>query len=398
MKSKTGILLIIVLAQFLCTSVWFAGNAIISDLIVQHSFPDSSAGHLTSAIQFGFIIGTLAYALLSISDRFSPSKVFFLSAVVASVANAFLALPYLGFGLAMVSRFLVGFFLAGIYPVGMKIAADHFDKSLGKSLGYLVGALVLGTAFPHLLKEILVAYPYSFIVLSTSTLAIIGGLLIAVLVPDGPYRKPSQRIDLKKTFEPFKIPAFRGAAFGYFGHMWELYAFYAFVPAIIFQFNEQSSSSLSVPLWSFVFIACGGLGCFLSGRLSLSIKAKNIATFALAGSGLMCLISPLLLATNLKFVFLIGMVFWGVSIAADSPMFSTLVAKNAQAEWKGTALTIVNCIGFAITIVSIQLITYLNKSLSLEYLFVILALGPIFGLFHLWRNQLLPKAKMNLHI
>ena len=147
------ILPVIVISQFLSTSVWFAGNAVLPDLVKTLHLPPGYLAHLTSAVQFGFIIGTLLFAIFAIADRFSPSYIFFASALIAALANLVMSIKDLHPGLLLGSRFLTGFFLAGIYPVGMKIASDHFDKGLGRSLGWLVGALVFGTALPHLLAE-----------------------------------------------------------------------------------------------------------------------------------------------------------------------------------------------------------------------------------------------------
>lgn len=381
--SNKKTLLFIVLAQFLCTSLWFAGNAVVGDLIHKLSFPSNAVGHLTSAIQFGFIIGTLGYALLNIADRFSPSKVFMCSAILAAGFNLLLTLPSLGFTLALSSRFFTGFFLAGIYPVGMKIAADHFDKDLGKSLGLLVGALVLGTAFPHLIKSYTSATSYELVICLVSALAVLGGLLILIFVPDGPYRKPSQQVQLGKTFAAFRNSKFRGAAFAYFGHMWELYTFYAFIPQILVYFMIKNQVEFNVSFWSFLIIGAGGLGCALAGLLSQKHPPKVIAAVALSVSGIICFFTPVLLGFSMSFLFLATLLIWGITVAADSPMFSTLVAKNAIAELKGTALTIVNCIGFALTIASIQLVSWMMDFIDFRYLFLILAIGPVFGLINL---------------
>ena len=153
MKPSNLILPVIVLSQFCCTSLWFAGNGVMPDLVSTFGLSESAIGHLTSAVQFGFIVGTLVFAILSIADRFSPSKVFFTCAILGALFNLGVVWEGNSLGSLLSFRFFTGFFLAGIYPVGMKIAADYFEKGLGKSLGYLVGALVVGTAFPHLLKE-----------------------------------------------------------------------------------------------------------------------------------------------------------------------------------------------------------------------------------------------------
>lgn len=386
-KQPNRILVVIILAQFCCTSLWFAGNGIIDDLIGNFQLETSALSHLTSAVQFGFICGTLVFAILTIADRFSPSKVFFISALLGALLNAGIILEGNGFASLLVLRFLTGFFLAGIYPVGMKIAADYYDKSLGKSLGFLVGALVLGTAFPHLLNGFLGAISWKVIVLATSGLAIFGGAIMLIMVPDGPYRRPSQHLNLSASVNVFRNANFRSAAFGYFGHMWELYAFWAFVPIILKAYaDKQELISFSIPVLSFLIIGIGSVACVVGGFLALKYGEKRIALIALLLSGVCCLISPMVLSSSYSYLFVGFLFFWGMVVIADSPLFSTLVAQNATPEIKGTALTVVNCIGFSITIISIQLLNGLMNSIDPDYLYVVLGLGPIIGLIALTRK------------
>jgi MFS family permease len=378
------ILPVIVISQFFCTSLWFAGNAIINDIVRIYNLPVDYVAHLASAVQFGFISGTLLFALLSIADRFSPSKVFFCSALIAALFNLAISMDGIGAPVLLSLRFLTGFFLAGIYPVGMKIAADYYQQGLGKSLGWLLGALVLGTAFPHLLKTITTGLPWKYVVYSTSLLAAVGGTAMLVLVPDGPHRKPGQRPSLLAFLKGFTNTHFRSAALGYFGHMWELYAFWVFVPIILANYKLHTpEADFTVSLVSFLIIASGSIACILGGMISLKTGPKRVATTALFISCICCLVSPLILSahnTTLLFVFLF---IWGMTIVADSPMFSTLIAHHAPPASKGASLTIVNSIGFAITIVSIQLINALINEQNSRYIFTILAIGPILGLIAL---------------
>ena len=388
MKHSKLILPIIVISQFCCTSLWFAGNGVINDLIVNFNLKATALGHLTSAVQFGFIIGTLLFAILTIVDRFSPSKVFFISALLGSLFN--LGVIYEGNTLTslLILRFLTGFFLAGIYPVGMKIAADYYEKGLGKSLSFLVGALVLGTALPHLLKEITNTYPWESVLITTSTLALLGGLLMIALVPNGPYRKVSQKTDLLAFFSIFKNRTFRASAFGYFGHMWELYTFWAFVPFMLKKYSEFNTSVIfNIPMLSFVIIGIGGLACVISGFISIRIGVKKTAFIALLLSGICCLVSPIVFTTQYESLFIAFLIFWGMVVIADSPLLSTLVVKNVPAEIKGTALTIVNCLGFLITIISIQFITVLTEFTDSNSIFLILAIGPLFALVSLRKKS-----------
>ncbi|WP_405296935.1 MFS transporter [Algibacter sp. Ld11] len=388
MRSSKHILPIIVFSQFCCTSLWFATNGVIEDLVSNFTLDSSALGHLSSAVQFGFIIGTFLFALLTVTDRFSPSKVFFVSATSAAIFNLLIVLEQNSLFSLLMFRFFTGFFLAGIYPVGMKIAADYYNKGLGKSLGYLVGALVLGTAFPHILKGFGSTFLWQHIIYTTTMLAILGGIVMLVFVPNGPYRKAVTKFDVSVLFNVFKVRDFRKAAFGYFGHMWELYTFWAFVPILLSGYLEYHPNlTFSIPLLSFLIIASGGVACVISGYLSQAFGIKKIGAMALFLSGVCCLVSPLFFNLESETVFIVFLVLWGMVVVADSPLFSTLVAQNVSAEHKGTALTIVNSIGFAITIASIQLATSLIDVIEVKYLFLFIAIGPVLGLVGLLKKN-----------
>lgn len=383
------ILPIIVVSQFFCTSLWFAGNSIISDMARDLNLDQHFLAHLTSAIQFGFITGTLVFAIFTISDRFSPSLVFFFSSILAGLFNLGISINNIDSTEILQFRFLTGFFLAGIYPVGMKIASDYYQTGLGKSLGFLVGALVVGTAFPHLLNFFIIGFPWKYVLYTTTILSIIGGLSVLLFVPNGPYRKSGQEIKLTAFMNGFKKQNFRSVSFGYFGHMWELYTFWAFVPIMLSSYNNHYPEiHLNVSLLSFFIIASGGLACVFSGMLSQHFGVKKIASLSLFISCLCCIISPLFLFSNSSFLFITFLFIWGLTVIADSPLFSTLVAQNAPEESRGTSLTIVNCIGFSITIISIQLINLLSDKINAQYIYMLLAIGPILGLIALLRNKI----------
>jgi MFS family permease len=391
MNQAKRILPVIIISQFFCTSLWFAGNAVIKELVVQFQLSDSAIGHITAAVQFGFITGTLCYALLSIADRFSPSLVFFVSALAGAIFNIGIILEGQSLFTILGLRFITGFFLAGIYPVGMKIASDHYEKGLGKALGFLVGALVIGTALPHLLRSFTQAMPWKVVLMLTSAMCIIGGTLMWLIVPDGPFKKVNAKPDMKMAFKVFADADFRSASFGYFGHMWELYTFWAFVPIILSVWqNMNPASQLNIPALSFVIIGCGGIACVLSGFLSQKYGAKKIASAALLCSGICCILSPLLFFSSSVFLLVTILIFWGMAVIADSPLFSTLVAQNAPAQSRGTALTIVTCAGFSITIISIQLLNYLYHNVDARFIYMLLAIGPVLGLIALLRRQAVP--------
>jgi MFS family permease len=381
------ILLAIVVSQFFCTSLWFAGNAILPDLISNNNLEIGFLANLTSAVQFGFITGTLFFAVLTIADRFSPSLVFFACSIVAALCNLGMIIEGATSTALLWYRFLTGFFLAGIYPVGMKIASDHYQKGLGKSLGFLVGALVLGTALPHLLKSVSASLPWKFVVISISSLSVLGGMIMLLLVSDGPYRKKTNGLKLDSFVTAFRNKNFRSSSFGYFGHMWELYTFWAFVPVMLSAHNNQFNGHLPVSFLSFLVIGSGGLACVAIGLLSDYFGPKKLATWSLFLSCACCLLSPVLLFSGSTVLLTIFLVFWGLVVIADSPMFSSLVAQNAPVEFRGTALTIVNCIGFAITIFSIQFLSMLSGKMDNRYVYMLLAIGPLLGLIALLRNK-----------
>lgn len=384
MKSATTIhrpayiLPLVVLAQFAGTSLWFATNAILKSLESNHPTSGSFLSTMTTAVQLGFVVGTLVYSYYSFADRYSPVRVFMVSALLAAVCSLSVLLTYQSLPLLVLSRLAVGFFLAGVYPVGMKICSDWYEAGLGKALGYLVGALVLGTAFPHLIKALAYSPDWRYVIVSTSLLATIGGLVVGVLVGDGPYRRTAGKLHPAMLGEVFRKAAFRKYAFGYFGHMFELYTFWAFVPLVLTSYIRQTGTTLDVSFWSFGVIAAGALGCVLTGELSARWGSYRTAWVALLTSTVCCflvpsleLLSPLLLG--------IYLLVWGISVAGDSPQFSTLVAQNAPADFKATALTIVTSIGFFITIPSLYLTQWLFVQFDYPAL-VVLALGGVFGL------------------
>jgi len=374
------ILPIIVFAQFAGTSLWFAGNAIIPDLAQTLNLTDSAIGNITSAVQFGFISGTLLFAYLSIADRMSPSLVFLICALAGSLSNV-MAIVSSDYFFLLVSRFFTGFFLAGIYPVGMKIASDWHKHGLGKALGYLVGALVLGTALPHLIRDLSGELPWNIILISTSLFASAGGVILYMFVPDGPFSSGRGVFKPDAISQLFSNKNFRASAFGYFGHMWELYTFWAFVPVILFTYQAiHGESLLSVSMASFIVIGAGAAGCAIGGHFALKNSSKSVARISLIISGLCCLLIPLFYELN-ELLFLALLITWGFFVVSDSPQFSTLVARSSDSDYVATGLTIVNCIGFSITIISLQVMNILWVQIQSPYVFMILAAGPILGYY-----------------
>lgn len=390
-KRPWYLLPVIVAAQFAGTCLWFAGNAVIDELSESFHLSLGAVGDLTASVQLGFIFGTLCFAAFAVADRISPRTVFLVCALLGAFFNLLIFLAPFGYFSLLGYRFLTGFFLAGIYPVGMKIAADWYDGKLGRALGFLVGALVVGTGFPHLIKSLRAGFSWQMVLLVVSLVAAFGGILLFSLIKDGPFRKKNISFRMSAFLQIFALKDFRSAAFGYFGHMWELYTFWAFVPVLLMKYVEShAQNQINISFWSFLIISSGFFGCALGGMLSVKISSARVAFVQLLISGFCCvfILASFHFPTALFLAFLL---IWGMTVVGDSPQYSTLIARTVPKELIGTALTITNCIGFSITIISIQLVKYLNITGRIEHVMIVLVLGPLFGLTALFR--LMPKIK-----
>ncbi|MDE2604762.1 MAG: MFS transporter [Burkholderiales bacterium] len=378
------ILPVIVLSQFAGTSLWFAVNAVLPDLQRAWSLPPAALATVTTAVQLGFVTGTLVFALLMLADRFRPTRVFLWCALLAALANGAIAALDGQFTLLVVLRFAVGFLLAGIYPVGMKIAASWYREGLGAALGVLIGALVLGTALPHGLRALAGEgaggstaaglQPWQQVVLSVSLLAALGGLATAWLVPE-PVRGSGVPVRLRALAAIWRERRLRGSVFGYFGHMWELYSLYVLLPLVA----ATRFAGTAVSVLSFWAIAAGALGCAGGGLLVRRFGSAHVARSQLATSAACCLLSPWLLAAPTP-VFIAWLLLWGLTVAGDSPQFSALTARNAPPQVVGSVLTFSNSIGFAISVASIELFVRAAQAWPLAQVLPWLAAGPLLGL------------------
>ena len=366
-------------SQFAVTSLWFAGNAIISDLQSAMNVGIEDTGIVTSAIQLGFISGTLIFALLSLSDRYSPRKIFFICSVLGSISNLLIYIAANDLLSLLVLRFITGFLLTGIYPIGMKIAAGWYKEKLGNAIGFLVGSLVLGTAFPHLIKSLGGSLPWEQVIFVVSGIALVGGALMYLLVNDGPNISSGTKFNPKAIITLFKYKKLRSSAFGYFGHMWELYTFWALIPAILLFYLKLNSIEINISYWSFMIIAAGSIGCIVGGIISKKSGSAKVAFTQLSLSGMCCLISPIMFYTSAPF-FLSFLIFWGIVIVGDSPQYSAIIANSAPKELVGSGLTLVNSIGFAITILSLWVVYQFLDAVNVQYVLMILAVGPALGL------------------
>jgi MFS family permease len=380
MNKPAKALLLISFSVLLASSIWFSGTAAAAGLKKIWTLSEVQSSWLTISVQLGFILGTFLYALLNMADIFKTRSVFFFSALLGAVFNAGFALISKALFGAVLFRFLTGITLAGVYPVGMKLVAQWFREKLGWRLGIMVGALTLGTAIPYLIFALGADFNWRHLMLLASLLSLAGGLIVKIGIPDGPYLTASPRFDMRAAFRVFKFRPFRLQAFGYFGHMWELYAFWSLSASYLTAGLSRNSggSSAAVPLIAFLTIGIGIFGCVLGGWISRFIGEKAVAMASLIVSCTFCVLSGIIF--NLPPALLIpAMLLWGIFVISDSPQFSALAAQSCPAEYTGTALTIQNGIGFAITVVSIQFIAWVSQHVGWQWAFAFLAIGPFLG-------------------
>jgi MFS family permease len=392
-SSHRGAIALVVLAQWLGTSLWFSPSGAADGLMAQLGIGAAAFGWLIAATQLGFIAGTLGFALTGGADRFAASRIFAVSSVIGALANAALVARGLGYEAVWVLRFSVGICLAGIYPLGMKMIVQWVGGRPAAALGWLVGMLTLGTAMPHGLRAVGASWSWESVVLSSSVLAIIGAVVVHVL-GDGPHGatvRERDKVDaavpspsLDAVHRVFAIRGFRASALGYFGHMWELYAFWSVLPLLCLPLSDalmQRGNGVSVAVLSFSVIAVGCIGCIVGGQASRRFGSAGVAAAALAGSGAMCLLYPLIpdQAIALRVA---ALLFWGFCVIADSPQFSALAAQYAPPQWLGSALVAQTGIGFLITVVSILILSRAVPAWGAHAMWI-LAPGPILGLLAL---------------
>lgn len=370
-------------AQLFGTSLWFSANSAADGLMRDWGAMPADIGALTNAVQAGFIIGTLVLSLSGLADRLRASALFVGSALLGAAANGGFAWLAHGVGAGIALRFVVGLALAGIYPIGMKLVVSWAPQRTGAALAVLVSMLVLGTGLPHLLRWGGGALPWQWIVTASSALALAGAALVAAL-GDGPHlpRRPERTPGPApvSALSAFRLPRFRAAALGYFGHMWEVYALWTLAPLLVAATGISARFPWAGPYGlSFAIIGMGALGCLIGGRLSARLGSERVALAALTTSGLCALIFALFHGVLPAAALLPLMLLWGASVAPDSPQFSALSADACPREAIGGALAIQNAVGFAISMVSIGAATALFGRIGPDAVWLLLP-GPALGL------------------
>ncbi|MBT2324597.1 MFS transporter [Variovorax paradoxus] len=372
-------------------TTWFSASAVVPQLREEWGLSANAAAWLTIAVQLGFVCGAVVSSFLNVADIVSPKHVILGGTIGAATANGLLELAGAS-DTGIVLRFATGFFLAGVYPPALKLMATWFRRGRGVALGILVGAIVLGQSMPHLING-LGGLDWRMVIYVTSALTLMGGLIAEFAVREGPFPFPAARFDPTQVWRVFANRGVRLASFGYFGHMWELFAMYAW---FLLFFSEALTArgdavGSAAAFATFAVIAVGALGCWLGGILGDRWGRTRTTALMMAMSGSCCLLIGLLFASSTWLLLIVGLV-WGFTVVADSAQFSAMVTELADQTYVGTALTLQLAVGFILSVATIWLMPLIADAFGWRWVFVFLAPGPALGVLAMLRLKSLPES------
>lgn len=371
------------LAMFLGMTLWFSATAATAPIVAEFGLTSGQAAWLTMAVQGGFVAGTLASALLNLPDVMNPRRLMAVGCLFGGAVNASLVMATSPLQLVAL-RVATGIALAWVYPPGMKVAAGWYERRRGAALGVLIGALTVGSAFPHLLAALSASIPWRTLMATASALAIAGGAIVVTLVGDGPYVAKSAPFDAGAVLRVFRARGTRLATIGYLGHMWELYAVWTWIAAFASASAHPAMRAAASPasrvgsLLAFTLIASGAIGSAVAGLHADDYGKTRVARLAMVVSAACCAAAGLVFLAPLPVLALFTVV-WGVAIVADSAQLSALVAEFSPRDHVGTALTVQTCLGFLLTMLSIRLAPMIGRGIGWQWAFLFLVPGPALG-------------------
>ena len=393
LEGKWKVLLLLSLAELLAMGTWFSASAVVPELSLAWDLNDAGRAWLTMSVQAGFVIGSVASAFLNLPDRLSARRLFISTAFLAALSTVLIPFYAHSLALAIFLRFLTGMFLTGVYPVGMKIMSTWTKEDRGQGIGLLVGALTLGTAFPHLLNALTGMDNWRWVLILGGGLAALGGLIAVFFIREGPYQTAAPEFNWRYAGEILRVRELRLVILGYLGHMWELFAMWAWLAVFLLaSFRTSGISPIWASLSAFAAIAAGGPGSLLAGKLADRWGRTKITIASLAISGTCAVLVGFLFGGNPVILVALCLV-WGFAVVADSAQFSAAISELCRKGYVGTALTVQTSLGFLLTMLTIRLIPTLESSVGWSWAFAILALGPAVGIWAMMSLRHAPNAE-----